>query len=135
MRAVKDPRVAMAHDVDKYVGARVRERRRALDISQIKLGLKLGLTFQQVQKYERGSNRISASKLFQIAEVLQVPIEWFFKGYQAERPDKPGDKADRVHAFLETREGTDLGEAYVGLPSDDLRKCVLALLKSLAVAP
>ncbi len=129
MRAVKDPRVERAHDVDKHVGARVRERRKALRISQIALGLKLGLTFQQVQKYERGSNRISASKLYQIGEVLQVPIEWFFQGYEG---DRTVDKADSVHAFLQTQDAIELAQAYLGVATLEQRDCVLALLKSMA---
>src|SRR5271169_6309877 len=66
--------------VDKHVGSRVRMRRKMLGMSQTKLGDALGLTFQQVQKYERGTNRISASRMHHIAHILQVPVEFFFDG-------------------------------------------------------
>ena len=79
-RPTKDPRVACAHPTDVHVGARVRARRKALGISQTQLAATLGLTFQQVQKYERGSNRISASKLKECADALDVSIVYFFEG-------------------------------------------------------
>jgi len=78
---------------DKHVGSRVRMRRMMLGMSQEKLGDALGLTFQQVQKYERGANRISASKLYEIARALRVPIAWFFEGLsdpEAGPADGPG---------------------------------------------
>src|SRR5471032_790567 len=69
--------------VDKYVGSRVRMRRMMLGMSQEKLGNSLGLTFQQVQKYEKGTNRIGASRLQQISQILQVPVSFFFEGAPA----------------------------------------------------
>ncbi len=66
------------HPVDVHVGARVRQRRTLLGMNQTKLGQAIGLTFQQVQKYERGTNRISASRLFELSQVLDVPIQYFF---------------------------------------------------------
>ena len=72
--------------IDKHVGARVRMRRMMLSMSQEKLGDALGLTFQQVQKYEKGTNRIGASRLQQIANILQVPVSFFFEG----APNTPG---------------------------------------------
>ncbi len=66
--------------VDKYVGSRVRMRRIMLGMSQEKLGEKLGLTFQQIQKYEKGTNRVGASRLQQISEILQVPVSFLFDG-------------------------------------------------------
>src|SRR6202140_2944598 len=68
------------HPTDKYVGSRVRMRRLMLGLSQAQLGEALGITFQQVQKYEKGTNRISASRLQGISQILQVPIEFFFDG-------------------------------------------------------
>jgi len=68
------------HPVDRHVGERIRARRKEIGISQQALAEKLGLTFQQVQKYERGMNRVSASKLYETAQVLSVSIEWFFLG-------------------------------------------------------
>src|SRR4026207_1137976 len=77
---------------DKYVGSRVRMRRLLLNMSQEKLGEKLGLTFQQVQKYEKGSNRIGASRLQHIGQILKVPISFFFDGL----PSKPGDDSSKM---------------------------------------
>ncbi len=128
MRELKDPRIEHAHAADRYVGARVRERRKALKLSQIHLAMKLGLTFQQVQKYERGTNRISASKLYEIGQALQVPIAWFFEGYAGPSIDTP---ANDVNAFLNTGEAIDLGEAFLALPSDSQRRRVLDLMKAM----
>ena len=75
--------------IDKHVGSRVRMRRMMLSMSQEKLGDALGLTFQQVQKYEKGSNRIGASRLQQISLILQVPVSFFFEG----APPPPGGEA------------------------------------------
>src|SRR5262245_16172961 len=74
------PRKMAPNPIDQYVGSRVRMRRKMLGMSQEKLGAALGLTFQQVQKYERGANRIGASRLQQMSHVLQVSIEFFFEG-------------------------------------------------------
>lgn len=80
------------HPVDVHVGARVRTRRTLLGMSQEKLGDALGLTFQQVQKYERGANRIGASRLHEISEILQTPVAWFFAEYEA--PAETGNVTD-----------------------------------------
>lgn len=79
-------RIPNGHPVDVHVGARLRLRRILLGLSQEKLGEALGLSFQQVQKYERGSNRVSASRLWQIAKVLEVPVSFFFD----DMPDEDG---------------------------------------------
>src|ERR1700686_3247676 len=84
-----------AHPTDTHVGTRVRERRMMLKMTQEILGEALGLTFQQVQKYEKGTNRISASRLHRISEILQVPVEFFFegvphvRGQHTAQPDAP----------------------------------------------
>src|SRR5262245_11635657 len=74
------PRKMAPNPIDQHVGRRVRMRRKMLAMSQQKLGAALGLTFQQVQKYERGANRIGASRLQQMSHILQVPVEFFFEG-------------------------------------------------------
>src|SRR5262249_5307405 len=74
------PRKKVPNPTDQHVGSRVRMRRKMLAMSQQKLGAALGLTFQQVQKYERGANRIGASRLQQISQILQVPVAFFFEG-------------------------------------------------------
>src|SRR5438045_3362688 len=94
---------------DKHVGARVRMRRKMLGMSQEKLGDALGLTFQQVQKYEKGTNRIGASRLQQIAHILQVPIEFFFEGAPAPHGQQPDGLREApspayVSDFLSTSE-------------------------------
>src|ERR1700712_4121066 len=103
--------------VDKYVGSRVRMRRIMLGMSQEKLGEALGLTFQQVQKYEKGTNRVGASRLQQISEVLQVPVSFFFEGRAAESGVKQSaDDASSpayVTDFLATSEGLALTRAFM----------------------
>lgn len=78
--AADHPATARAGEADRYVGARIRERRVMLGLSQQQLAAMIGVTYQQAHKYERGLNRISAGRLFEIAEVLAVPISWFFEG-------------------------------------------------------
>ena len=130
MRTITDARIERAHGVDIHVGERVRLRRKALKMSQQELAKHLNLTFQQVQKYERGSNRISASKLYEIGQVLQVPIAFFFEGYHDIRtaPEARGPAAP-VHDFLHSLEAIDLGTAYLAIPSVHQRQRVLDLMR------
>src|SRR5207248_5224309 len=95
--------------IDKHVGSRVRMRR-MLTMSQTKLGDALGLTFQQVQKYEKGTNRISASRLQQSAHILQVPVTFFFEGvpHQPGQPKGLGEAPAYVFDFLATSDGLAL---------------------------
>ncbi|TNM59892.1 helix-turn-helix domain-containing protein [Aliirhizobium smilacinae] len=95
------------HPVDIYVGQRVRMRRNQLGMSQSTLGDGLGLTFQQVQKYERGANRISTSKLYEIATVLSVPITYFFEDLTLEHKieNKPTAALNRHQEYLSSPEG------------------------------
>src|SRR5712691_7135983 len=98
--------------IDKYVGSRVRMRRMMLELSQTMLGDALGITFQQVQKYEKGTNRISASRLQQVCHTLQVPVAFFFE----DSPHVPAGamsneqqpSPDRFTDFMATREGLTL---------------------------
>lgn len=85
--AEEDP-VREGHPLDRHVGRRVRLRRTLLGLTQQELGEQIGVTFQQIQKYERGTNRISASRLWEIARVLKVPVAFFFEDFQ-ENPDTP----------------------------------------------
>ena len=124
--------------VDVYVGARVRNRRKFLGLSQETLAAAIDLTFQQVQKYERGSNRISASKLHLIAKTLKVPMNYFFDGV----PDGEGDAAaassggssveQTAHDFLSTSEGIELAQYFPRVSSARARRKVLELVRSLA---
>ena len=123
----------LPHPVDIRVGQRVRERRKVLGITQDRLAQALDLTFQQVQKYERGVNRMSASKLFEAAQVLDVQVNWFFEGeaIAASRGAEPAGKRDSGQ--LSTRETRDLLNAFLKL-DPKLRRQVLDLVKGMAQA-
>lgn len=123
------------HGIDTHVGLRVRKRRKELGMSQEALAEKLGLTFQQVQKYERGSNRISASKLHAISTTLRKPIAYFFAEYDDEAvPDGFVESASErsISAFLSTREGIELAELFPKVKGVKLRRRILELTKTLA---
>ena len=118
--------------IDLHVGARVRMRRKLLGMSQEKLADALGLTFQQVQKYERGANRVSASKLFEIARFLDVAPAYFFDGLAAEAA-LPGrsPQEQSLHQFLMTPEGVELASLLPKL-NPKYRRRVLELVRTLA---
>jgi transcriptional regulator with XRE-family HTH domain len=111
----------------------VRMRRMMLGLSQEKIADALGLTFQQVQKYEKGTNRISASRLHRLAGVLQVPIPFFFDG--APSQSRSGGKAESpnyVNDFLATHDGLTLTKAFMQIEDAKLRRCVVRLVESIA---
>lgn len=122
-----------AHAVDLHVGGRIRLRRKALQLSQTQLANMVGLTFQQVQKYETGANRVSASKLHDIAKALKTPIPWFFAGFQEDEtaPEPDGDKA--THMFLHTPEGAELAKNFPRIGSSMLRQRVLDLVRAMVL--
>src|SRR4051812_48193614 len=121
---------------DKHVGSRVRMRRMMLGLSQEKLGDALSLTFQQVQKYEKGTNRIGASRLQQIAHFLQVPVSFFFDG----APDLPAGSAGVTEApspsyvsdFLATSDGLALTKAFMRIKDQKLRRRIVDLVLQIA---
>jgi transcriptional regulator with XRE-family HTH domain len=122
---------------DKHVGARVRMRRMMLSMSQEKLGDALGLTFQQVQKYEKGANRIGASRLQQISNILQVPVSFFFEG----APNAPGHSSSGmseapspayVSDFLSTSDGLALTKAFMRIKNAKLRRRIVDLVEQIA---
>src|SRR5271170_346974 len=121
--------------IDVHVGLQVRLRRKELKISQEKLAESLGLTFQQVQKYEKGANRVSASKLYEIARALQASIDYFFRGL-ADPAEMPGVAEDGsqpfVNDFITTAEGLELATEFPKILDPLVRKRVLELVKSLA---
>jgi len=118
---------------DRHVGARVRMRRLMLDMTQTELADGLGLTFQQVQKYEKGANRIGASRLQHIADILQVPISFFFEGageageFKAIEP-----KSLFVSDFLASSEGVALVKAYMKIKDAKLRRCIVQLVEQIS---
>ncbi len=121
--------------IDLHVGGRVRMRRKFLGLSQEGLAEHLQLTFQQVQKYERGSNRISASKLYETSKALKAPVAYFFEGYgEGEGPEGFSESASEqfVHSFLMTTEGIELAEAFPRIKSPKHRRRILDLVRSLA---
>jgi transcriptional regulator with XRE-family HTH domain len=116
--------------VDKYVGSRVRMRRMMLGMSQEKLGEALGLTFQQIQKYEKGTNRVGASRIQQIAEVLKVPVSFLFEGGpgSARGAGGFGEGLD----FLATSEGLALTRAFTRIADARLRRSIVDLVEQIA---
>ena len=127
------PAKELSNLIDTHVGARVRARRKALGLSQSELGTALGLTFQQVQKYERGTNRISASKLYETALALKVPVVHFFDGYDDGLVDFNESSSEQsVKDFLSTSEGVELAEAFPRIKNAKYRRKVADLIKGLA---
>jgi transcriptional regulator with XRE-family HTH domain len=123
--------------VDKYVGSRVRMRRIMLGMSQEKLGEALGLTFQQVQKYEKGTNRVGASRLQQISEVLQVPVSFLFDGGPSGAANtegfSEGSSPAYVSDFLATSEGLALTRAFTRISDAKMRRSIVDLVEQIAV--
>ena len=126
----------MPNPVDKHVGSRVRMRRMMLSMSQEKLGELLGLTFQQVQKYEKGLNRIGAGRLFDVARILGVPIDYFYESASNNLAGRSGfsegDASPPVMEFLSSGEGLQLSLAFMRIKDTKVRKRMLDLVKSLA---
>jgi transcriptional regulator with XRE-family HTH domain len=125
--------------IDKHVGSRVRMRRMMLSMSQEKLGDALGLTFQQVQKYEKGTNRIGASRLQQIAHILQVPVSFFFEGAPtgstgATQGAGMGEAPSPAYVsdFLATSDGLSLTKSFMRIKSSKLRRRIVDLVEQIA---
>ena len=124
--------------IDKHVGSRVRMRRMMLSMSQEKLGDALGLTFQQVQKYEKGTNRIGASRLQHISNILQVPVAFFFEGapnvQSGTRHDHIGEAPSPAYVsdFLATSDGLALTKAFTRINDSKLRRRIVDLVEQIA---
>ena len=122
--------------VDKYVGSRVRMRLIMLGMSQEKLGEALGLTFQQVQKYEKGTNRVGASRIQQISEILQVPVSFLFEGgpsgIASGENFSEGTSPAYVSDFLATSEGLALTRAFTRIPDPKLRRSIVDMVEQIA---
>ena len=123
-----------ANPIDVQVGNRVRIRRMLIGMSQERLGDLLGLTFQQVQKYEKGVNRIGAGRLFEVARILNVPVDFFYEGLATNQPGpgEPEAAAPPVMEFVSSGEGLQLSLAFMKIKDSKVRKRVLDLVKSLA---
>jgi transcriptional regulator with XRE-family HTH domain len=130
-----------ANPIDIHVGSRVRFRRMLLGMSQEKLGERLGLTFQQVQKYEKGINRIGASRLYDLAQVLGVPVQFFYEDApigegRADASDGQaageGQDEHSIVEFLRSRDGLELNRAFVRIPDLKARRAIVDLVRSLA---
>jgi transcriptional regulator with XRE-family HTH domain len=125
-----------ANPIDIQVGNRVRIRRMLIGMSQERLGDLLGLTFQQVQKYEKGVNRIGAGRLFEVSRILNVPIDFFYEGVAAQLTAQHGmaepESAPPVMEFVSSGEGLQLSLAFMKIKVVRVRKRVLDLVKSLA---
>jgi transcriptional regulator with XRE-family HTH domain len=124
--------------IDRHVGSRVRMRRMMISMSQEKLGERLGITFQQVQKYEKGTNRIGASRLHQIANVLSVPVAFFYE-------DMPGGEAAAVgfgesgspvyiSEFMASSEGLALAKAFMKVSDPKVRRRIVDLVEAMVAA-
>lgn len=122
--------------VDRHVGSRIRMRRIMMAMSQQKLGDALGLTFQQVQKYEKGTNRVSASRLQQIAETLQVTVSFLFEGAPgaALMADGFGEAPSPTYAvdFLATNDGLALARAFTRITDAKLRRSIVEMVEQIA---
>jgi transcriptional regulator with XRE-family HTH domain len=121
-------------DVDRLVGSRVRMQRMLIGMSQEKLGEACGITFQQIQKYEKGMNRMGVSRLHQIAHALQVPIEFFYEGAPsgAGAPIIVDQNARSMIAFLGTSEGVQLVKAFMAIKGAKVRRHILDLTRAAA---
>lgn len=119
--------------VDRHVGLRIRLRRKELGVSQERLADSIGLTFQQVQKYERAANRVSASKLWEMARALKTSIGYFYDGLGEPSAEvTPDADRDLVHEFLMTPEGMELAALFPKIRRARLRRKILELVRELA---
>ncbi len=118
---------------DIYVGSRIRMRRKMLGLSQEKLGERLGITFQQIQKYEKGTNRVGASRLQAMSDALEVPVAYFFP---ESSPETAGgmkeESATYMMEFLSTSEGLDLTRAFTRILNPKVRRKLVELVRALA---
>jgi transcriptional regulator with XRE-family HTH domain len=124
------------NSIDKHVGGRVRMRRIMLGMSQVQLGEALGLTFQQVQKYESGTNRVGASRIQQIAQILQVPISFLFEGSPTAVPQAEGvseaPSLDYISDFVATSQVLALIRAFTRITDAKVRRSIVDLVKHIA---
>ena len=123
--------------IDIHVGSRIRLRRTMLSMSQEKLGEALGITFQQIQKYEKGTNRVGASRLQNISAVLNVPVSFFFEDAPGEQVSEQiglseASSSNYVVDFLSSSEGLQLNRAFIKIEDPKIRRKIIDLTKALA---
>ncbi|MFZ4805863.1 MAG: helix-turn-helix domain-containing protein [Hyphomicrobiaceae bacterium] len=138
--AAEERNARRPNPMDIHVGTRVRLRRILLGMSQEKLGERLGLTFQQIQKYEKGVNRIGASRLFDMSRVLGVPVQFFYDeaplpvsvmdSHPSGFSERPND--GYLAEFLNSREGIELNRAFVRIADPKLRRSIIELVRAMA---
>lgn len=122
-----------ATNIDRHIGARVRERRAVLGWSQEKLAETLGLTFQQIQKYEKGINRIGAGRLFEIGQLLGVPISYFYDAIDDEVRYAPA--ASPIAEMLKTREGVEMASAFCRITDAGKRRALVGIANAMSQTP
>ena len=128
------PKTKRPNPIDVHVGSRVRMRRMMLGMSQVKLGEALGITFQQVQKYEKGVNRMGSSRLQQAADILGVTVPFFFEGATGGtyKPDGSAPSPAYVNEFVSSEDGLRLIKAFARLPRPALRQRIVAVVREIA---
>jgi transcriptional regulator with XRE-family HTH domain len=133
MDKLVDLAASSPNPIDRHVGLRIRMRRKELGFSQEKLAEAVGVTFQQIQKYERAANRVSASKLWEVAQALNTGIGYFYDGLveMQARPDRAGES---MHDFLLTPEGLELAASFPRIPTPRLRRRLVELIRALTEA-
>ncbi|MEQ9694644.1 helix-turn-helix transcriptional regulator [Shimia sp. SDUM112013] len=113
----------MAHPVDVHVGKRIRQRRWLTGMTQQQLAQHVGIKFQQIQKYETGANRVSASRLWDIAEALDVPVSFFFEGIEEAEAAEASESTSKVPAdLMGDKEALDLVRSYYSIPENQRRR-------------
>ena len=125
--------MAAVNPVDVYVGGRVRLRRTLLGMSQEKLADQLGITFQQVQKYENGTNRVGASRLYDISSALNVAVDFFFEGVTGKvKASKVAESGPSMDTLLKSKETVELVKAFHTIKDPAIRKKMLEMIKAVA---
>jgi transcriptional regulator with XRE-family HTH domain len=125
-------RVKTPNPIDRHVGARIRMQRMVRGLSQTKLGNEVGVTFQQVQKYEKGVNRVGASRLQQIANVLKVAPDFFFDGASAKAVTGTSKETTLIEGFASSREGVALSKAFTKIGDQKMRRSIVSLVEQIA---
>jgi len=128
------PKTKRPNPIDVHVGSRLRMRRMMLGMSQVKLGEAFGVTFQQVQKYEKGVNRMGSSRLQQAADILGVTVPFFFEGATGGtyKPDGSAPSPAYVNEFVSSEDGLKLIKAFARLPRPALRQRIVAVVREIA---